>query len=183
MRGDIVARLPRGIVAQAMRGGVEPARRPLGTRGVAEADGIGGEQFEQRHGVGRSPFARCPCLVPADRPRGGQPDQRAPAADVDRRDRARRVEADAAARPVGQASPPSRPPPGAGRAGRPTARIGAPQARPSRPAPVAKPRPPLIRWDPRDAMPAYPLVIARRQASVGSRAPGAAGRRFARTAR
>ena len=110
MRGDIVARLARVIVAQAVGERVEPARRTLGARrSRRRLRRIAHEQFEQRHRVGRRPFARRPRLVPADRARRREPHQRHPAVELDNRHRAGGVEADPAARAVGQASPRSRP--------------------------------------------------------------------------
>ena len=104
MRGDVVARLARvhcraggGAAALIQRAG--PLARAVSPRLTALAH----EQFEQGHRVGRGPFALRPRLVPADRARGRQPDQRHPAVDVDHRDRARaRGSRPAAAMPSGK---------------------------------------------------------------------------------
>ena len=102
MRGDIVARLSEPVVAQAVAERVEQPHRPLRARDIAEADRIGRKQFKQRHRVGGRPFARRPRLIPADRTRTGQMDQRHPAVEPDHRDRAGGMKADAALGPVGQ---------------------------------------------------------------------------------
>ena len=56
--------------------------------GVAERRGVAHEQVEQGHRIRAGPFAQRPRLVPAHRPRGGEADQSAPAAQVDDRHRA-----------------------------------------------------------------------------------------------
>ena len=57
----------------------------LGAGRVAERRGVAHEQVEQGHRIGARPFAARPGLVPADRARAGEPDQRAPAAAGGRR--------------------------------------------------------------------------------------------------
>ena len=102
MRGDIVACLRQSIVTQPVRQRVQDPHRPLGPRGVPQADRIGHEQFEQRHRVGRRPFARRPRLVPADAARGREADQRHPAVEPHHRDRPWRAEPDPPFVPIGK---------------------------------------------------------------------------------
>jgi len=91
------------IVAAAMNQAIEPAGRALGPTDFAQGRGIAHEQVEQRHRVGRRPFASFPRPVPTDRPRRRQPHQRHPAVQVHDRHRPRRMEADPPPRTVGQA--------------------------------------------------------------------------------
>ena len=79
MGGDVRSRLARRVVAQAVGEPIDPAERALGAADVAERDGIGREQLEDRDRVGARPFAQRPCLVPANRARGREPHQRHPA--------------------------------------------------------------------------------------------------------
>ena len=102
VRRDVVARLGQAVIAQAVGERIEHPHRPLRPCRVPQADRIGHEQFEQRHRVGRRPFARRPRLVPPDAARGRHPHQRHPAVDSYHRDRAGGVEADPAGTAVGQ---------------------------------------------------------------------------------
>src|SRR5438477_12588105 len=102
MGGDVFPRLARGIVAQAMSEPDHPAERTLCAADIAEGDGVGGEELEHLYRIGARPFAKRPRLVPADRTRGREADQREPARQAHVRFRTVRVEAEAALRPVGQ---------------------------------------------------------------------------------
>src|SRR5688500_5473022 len=62
---------------------VQPARWALGARKLAQRNGVDAEQLEQGHGIWRSPFAKLPRLVPADRSGNTQPYQRHPASELD----------------------------------------------------------------------------------------------------
>ena len=86
--GDVAPCAHRRIGAQRVGGAVDPAPRPLGAAGIAQRRGIASEQFEQGDRIGARPFAQFPSLVPADRPRSGEPHQRAPALEVNARRRA-----------------------------------------------------------------------------------------------
>ena len=79
LRGALSRR--RWASALTQRNG--PLARPMSPSG----DGVGGEQFEDRDRIGARPFAQRPGLVPADRARGREADQRHPAAKL--HDRAR----------------------------------------------------------------------------------------------
>src|SRR3546814_11353624 len=76
---------------------VQPAPRPPRPPGIAQRLAIAHEQVEQRHRIGRRPFARLEGAIPADRPRQRQAPERRPAVKVNDRPR-----------PL--ASPPAQPP-------------------------------------------------------------------------
>jgi len=102
MMGDVAPRADLRIGAQAMGEPVDRFPRPLGARGVAERRRIGHEELEERDRIGARPLIVRPGLVPADRARGGDPDQRAPALQVDDRDRPLPAPAEAPERTVGK---------------------------------------------------------------------------------
>jgi len=62
------------------------------------------EQGEQRHGIAAGPFARFPCLIPADRAAGGDAHQRAPVVDRHLSLEPRGAAADQPGAAVGQAA-------------------------------------------------------------------------------
>ena len=103
MGGDVRLRLPRRIVAQAMGQRVDPAERALGAADLAERDGVGAEQLEQRHRVRATPIRQAShALYQPTEPDIAEPDQRHPALELDTRRRARRAEAEPPARAVGK---------------------------------------------------------------------------------
>ena len=153
MRGDVALGLARRIVAQPVGQRIDPAKRSLGARRAAERDRIGREKLEHRHRIGARPFAQRPRLVPADRARGAEPDQRLPALEMDLGSRPGRVKADPPQRAVGQGrlDAAAREAPVSWSSSR--AKAGA-ASRATIPPPTAKPRSALTRCSPRLLMPA-----------------------------
>ncbi len=107
MGGDVRASLARRVVAQPVRDRVDPAERALGAADVAERRGVGREQLEDRDRVGAGPFAQRPRLVPADRARGGEANERHPAVQRNHRGRSVTAETEVALSAVGQCEPDS----------------------------------------------------------------------------
>ena len=96
---------PRSAAVVAPHPVPDPRRQPRETtrpRRAPEREAIAHEQIEQRHRIGARPVARGPALIPADRSRRCQPDQRTPAMKGHDRQRPRRPAAQHPARPVGK---------------------------------------------------------------------------------
>ena len=102
MGGDVAPGALMRVAVPEMGQFQRVAERTLGARRIAQPLRVLHEKGEQGYRIGARPFARLPCLIPADGPIAGEPDEGVPASEIDIAFEARRPPAQNAPRSIGK---------------------------------------------------------------------------------